>query len=141
MAGQNYTPIDNLLKNPADAVSSVSTHKEAEPQSTDAKNHIEIHEVVEHHPETEVVPYVSHRKEVIEVPPDLQKMGVAASGTPTFSRLQTVKIPLGDDKVLKGLHAPITSSFRWLAELCVYLLKNAHITIKQIHGKIVRTTN
>lgn len=97
-----------------------------------------IEERVELEPRKEVAPYVEVRKETIKLPPDLKRMGVQAVSTPQFSQTKVVKLPISDEKIIAGLHAPVTSSFRWLATLAVYLLRMAHLQLKVVHGKIVR---
>lgn len=97
-----------------------------------------IHEIVEHKAPLEVKDYVEVRKDTIEVPPDLKKIGVVSTGTTQFPAYQSIVLPMSDEKVEAGLHAPITSSIRWFAELCLFILKQAHLTLKKIHGKIIR---
>ncbi|KKR33042.1 MAG: hypothetical protein UU37_C0003G0035 [Candidatus Gottesmanbacteria bacterium GW2011_GWA2_41_12] len=80
-------------------------------------------------------------KEVIELPPDVKKLGVTSvgAGTPvTSSTATTVVLPISDQQVVAGLHAQITSALHWLAAWCVRKLKQAHMTIKVVHGKIMR---
>lgn len=131
---KNYTPIDDLIKQNKNQV---SKPKEAEPFSGKSEK-IVLKEVVEHEPKNEVKPYLKVRKETIEIPPDLKKMGVSTLSTPKFANYKNVVLPISDDKVLKGLHAPIYSSLRWLATLAWYLLQQAHLTLKVVHGHVVR---
>ena len=100
--------------------------------------HIEMHEVVEHEPDKEVQEYVQHRKDVVEVPPELKQLGVQANTATNFPTYQKVELPISDEKVMVGLKAPISSSLRWLAEICIFFLKQAHLTLKMVHGKVVR---
>ncbi len=132
----NYTPIDDLVKKHRQRDEPISQPKEAEP-SPHAKE-IEIKEVVEHKPEEEVRPFVRPRAETIEIPPDLKKMGLQTANTTQFPAYQNIKLPISDEKVVVGLHAPITSSLRWLATFAIFLLKQAHLSLKTIHGKVVR---
>ena len=82
---------------------------------------------------------VEKQTEVIEVPADLQKMGVSATGPAQGHTTSTsVTLPLTDDQIVVGLHAQIISSLRWLAEWCLKKLKQAHIHLKRIKGKIIR---
>lgn len=83
-------------------------------------------------------------KDTIELPPDVKKLGVTTSGPSapvTTTVLPQVPLPISDQQVVTGLHAQILSSLRWLAVWCVKKLKKAHITLKQIHGKIVRVVS
>lgn len=140
---QNFTPINAVVvkpKSPHFALLSGDTRgraKEAEPASL-ASEKYEIKEVVEHRPEEEARPFVTPRPENVELPPDLKKFGLKASGTTQFPSYQNIKLPLSDDKVVIGLHAPISSSLRWLATLALYLLRQAHLTLKVIHGRVIR---
>ena len=75
----------------------------------------------------------------IELPPDIKKLGVTsgASQMPVNSAT-TVTLPLTDDKILSGLNAPIAQSIKWLAVWCLLKLQKAHLTLKKIHGSIIR---
>lgn len=136
MKPKNYTPIDHLLNS-----FSSSFSKEAEPiikPKENLKEVFEIQEMVEHTPEKEITPYVQVRSETIELPPDLKKLGLQPVSHTKFSTYKSLTLPISDDKIIQGLHAPIYSSLRWLATLAMYLLKKAHLTLKVIHGHVVR---
>ncbi|OGK19906.1 hypothetical protein A3C23_04360 [Candidatus Roizmanbacteria bacterium RIFCSPHIGHO2_02_FULL_37_13b] len=144
MTDKNYSSIVNLLPNdPVKTGSSLT--KEGEPgfktqEQIDVSN-AEIssyHEVVEHQPEKELKPFIKTRSETIDLPPDLKQIGVTSVASSKFPNYKQVKLPISDEKVYRGLHSPITSSLRWLAELCFFILKQAHLKIKNIHGKVVR---
>ncbi len=69
--------------------------------------------------------------------PDLKKLGLQAhddarvtSGGPAFD--------IADEQIEKGLRQPVSSSWRWLSEKLVYLLKKAHIQLKMVHGHVKR---
>lgn len=130
---QNFTAIDDVVKKNNQPI---SKPKEIEPVPS-SKETYEIKEVVEHRPEGEVRQYVSPRAESIELPPDLKKMGLQPATTTQFPTYQNIKLPISDNKILTGLHAPITSSLRWLATLAAYLLQKAHLTLKIVHGKVI----
>lgn len=134
----NFTPIDHLL-NPSGAPSSVGTERvEHVGQVASLTEEGAIHEVVEHEINPEVGEFVSEHKDVIEISPDIKALGVESTGNPQFTTTAPVVIPLADDDVIKGLKAPFSSSLRWLAQYCVYILKKAHLHLKNIHGKITR---
>ncbi len=140
MQQQNYTDIQYLIKKHREekaASEQGSSAKEVEPTSPSPEPLL-IQRVVEHEPQKEVLEFVQHRAENIEVPEDLVKMGVETKQTTTFPTYQNVKLPLSDEKIIVGLHQPITSSFRWLAELMIYILKTMHLALKKVHGKIMR---
>lgn len=132
MVTKNYTPINHLI-NPQ---KSISLPKEVEPRINNGEKNT-VQEVVEHEP-------ISHPKiiqihpETIKLPPDLKKLGLQPVSNSQFSNVQNITIPIRDDRVLVGLHAPINSSFRWLATLAVYILSQAHIRLKTVGGKAVR---
>lgn len=83
----------------------------------------------------EVAGYIEQR-EKMKVPPDLKSMGVQAtddvhgSTGPTF--------PISDEKIEEGLHQPVNSSWRWLSQFLLYHLQKMHLTLKKVHGHVVR---
>lgn len=133
---KNFTPINYLIEKYKNQKKSVSQPKEVEPIPYPPE--IEIKEVKESTIEEEIKPFVSYKKETIELPPDLKTLGIQSTSTTTFPTYQTIKLPISDAKIVQGLHAPINSSLRWLATLAIYLLKQAHLALKTIHGKVVR---
>jgi len=135
MNQKKYTPIDDLIKRwqKKDMVSLPS--KESEPVP---KKEIEFKEVREKEVEEEVRSHIVKREETIKLPPDIKKLGLKPVPTTQFPQYQTVKLPLSDEKIITGLHAPVTSSLRWLATLALYLLQQAHLSLKVIRGKVVR---
>lgn len=87
----------------------------------------------------EVSAFIQSNQEEPRIHPDLQKVGVKKTmSVPRYARQNTITLPLTDDMVERGLHAPITSSLRWLAEWSVFILKKAHIVLKKVHGHIKR---
>jgi hypothetical protein len=135
MTQKNYTSIDDLIKKwqQKEAVSLPS--KEAEPIP---KKEIEFKEVKEKEVEEEVRSHLIKKEETIKLPPDIQKLGLKPIPTTDFPQYQNIKLPLSDDKIVVGLHAPISSSLRWLATLALYLLQKAHLSLKVIHGRVIR---
>lgn len=131
---KNFTAINNLVRKYKSS-DRISMPKEAEPVSAEK---FEIKEVVEHRAEEEVRPFISPRQDTIELPPDLKKMGLQSTSSTQFKSYQNIKLPIPDEKVVVGLHAPITSSFRWLATLAIYLLARVHLGLKVVHGKVIR---
>lgn len=128
MSSDNHTPLQ-LVSKPV----------EAEPARATETQEVVYHEVVEHQPKTELPPYVQTRKESIKLPEDLKQETGAEEASPTqFTSYQTVKLPITDEKIEEGLKHPVTSSFRWLSEFYLYLLHQAHLTLKNIKGRVVR---
>ena len=74
----------------------------------------------------------------VTIPAPVQKLGVKSTGDVSTPSVSTVALPLSDDQIATGLHQSITSSWRWLAEWCMRRLKQVHLLLKSIHGKIVR---
>lgn len=134
----NFTNIDDLIRkyqgSKIDDNERISLPKEAEPINKE----FEVKEVVEHKVEDEVRPFISPREDTIELPPDLKKLGLQETSSSQFSSYQNIKLPISDEKIVVGLHAPITSSIRWLATFAVYLLARVHLGLKVIHGKVIR---
>lgn len=131
MTKKNFTSIKDLLeKNKR-----ISLPKEAEPIAAEK---FEIKEPSEDNIEEEVRPFVSPRAETIELPPDLKKMGLQAVSQSQFSDYKNIKLPISDEKIIVGQKAPITSSIRWLATLALYILAQAHLGLKVVHGHVVR---
>jgi hypothetical protein len=137
----NYTPIDDLIKKIR--LSYVSLPKEAEPiQNVSDEPMIDeslIKETeIEHEIPKEVQPYITVNEDALNVSPNLQRFGLKPVSPTGPSIFQSVKLPITDDKVIEGLHKPITSSWRWLSELSLYLLHHAHLALRTIHGHVVR---
>src|SRR3972149_2340218 len=131
MTKKNFTSIKDLLeKNKR-----VSLPKEAEPIAAEK---FEIKEPSEDNIEEEVRPFVSPRAETIGLPPDLKKMGLQAVSQSQFSDYKNIKLPISDEKIVVGQKAPITSSLRWLAAFALYILGQAHLGLKVIHGHVIR---
>lgn len=138
---KNYTPIDDLVKKFKEKKESTFfVGKETEPIIIEPKKEVfEVQEIVEKEPSVEVRPYVEVKKEAIEIDEELKKAGLQpVSGSIKFPDYRSLKFPISDEKVLEGLHAPVNSSLRWLAEFIVYILKKFHIQLKKVHGKVVR---
>lgn len=132
MTTKNYTPINHLISPPKPT----SLPKEVEPIIKSGEKST-IQEVVEHetvnHPKI-----IQIHPETIKLPPNLKKMGLQPVSNSQFSSYKNITTPIPDDRILVGLHAPITSSFRWLATLAIYILNQAHIALKTVRGKTVR---
>lgn len=136
MATKNYTPIDDLIKKWKSPMTGNYT-KEAEPLPR-RQEVAHLQEAVEHEPSVEVKPFVQPRQETIKLPTDLQMIGLQPVKTTQFPSYKNVKLPISDEKIVAGLHEPITSSKRWLSELAFYLLRQAHLTLRTVHGKVIR---
>ncbi len=134
---QNYTAIDDFI---AEKKAVSSPHKESEPVGKSLQlDRGEVSRIVEMQGQDESSQqYISEKKEDIEIPDELKKIGLKPVNVEQFSSFENIKLPISDDKVLTGAHAPITSSLRWLATLGLYLLARAHLTLRIVHGHVVR---
>lgn len=133
--GTQGMAVANTNQNATAGVSGLQ--KEQEPVLTQETGLTEEVSDIEVSPELERIG-VEKRSETIELPPDLQKMGVAATGASQPVTTSTVSLPLSDDQIVKGLHAQIMTSLRWLAEWCIRQLKKTHIRLRRKHGRIER---
>ena len=73
-----------------------------------------------------------------QIDKELEKLGVSSVKSTKFPNFKEITLPISDEKIVEGLEEPVESSFRWLAELAMLILKKAHATLKKIHGKIMR---
>lgn len=93
--------------------------------------------------ETEISPEViasgvKVQPTTIPIPPPVQQMGVTPAGQNIPAVSPAVTLPLSDDQIALGLKQSIWSSWRWLAQWCVRRLKQVHMTLKNIHGRLTR---
>lgn len=115
-----------------------SSGKESEPAATSTDYIMEVGSEEEISSEVSSVGVIS-QPERIEIPPDLQQVGVTpVGGSVPLPNPPTLKLPIPDEQIEKGLHEKIWNSLRWLAEWCVFQLKKAHYRLKTINGKVIR---
>lgn len=74
----------------------------------------------------------------VPIPPSVAQMGVKPAGQNVPAATVTVSLPLSDDQIAQGLKQSIWSSWRWLAQWCVRRLKQVHMGLKSIHGRLTR---
>ncbi len=74
----------------------------------------------------------------IPVPQPVAKMGVAPVGANVPMPATSTVLPLTDDQIATGLNQSIASSWRWLATWCMRRLKQLHMGLKAIGGKVLR---
>jgi hypothetical protein len=135
MSTINYTPIDNLIN--TYQAESTGALKEAEPILKSSET-TQLQEAIEHEPIKEVKSFVHPKAETIKLPPDLKMLGLQPVSNTQFQSYQNIKLPISDDKIIQGLHAPVSSSLRWLATLAVYILRLGHLRLKIVGGKVIR---
>ncbi|MFH1827179.1 MAG: hypothetical protein ABH812_01945 [bacterium] len=131
---RNFTPLQGIS---VGGGGGGSGSKELEPSNSPFEK-IVYYEAFEHEPDQETAQYVENRPETIKINEDLKKIGVQSNHNSKFSSFKEVRLPLSDKKIVEGLKEPVDSSFRWLAEFAILILKKAHATLKNIHGRIMR---
>jgi hypothetical protein len=140
MGVNNFTPLQDLKQNNG-FFSSSDQSKETEPlyHEGDMPEKLIMHEASEYNIDEEAAKFIEKRGKTVDINEDLRKIGVIPVETNDgSSNFKQVHLPITDDSVVAGLKQPITSSFRWLAEFALYLLRKAHMILKKVHGKIVR---
>lgn len=83
---------------------------------------------------------VTMQPTTVVLPNIVKNAGVQALNpqAPVITFAPTVKLPLSDDQIAKGLHESVASSVRWLAQWCMRRLKQVHIVAKDVGGRLVR---
>lgn len=76
----------------------------------------------------------------IPIPPPVVKMGVQPTGANIPMPTASAILPISDDQIAQGLAGSIKDSFRWLAEWCLRRLKQVHVGLQSVHGKLMRVT-
>lgn len=122
---------------------SVGATKEAGPSVSKVERHVEDGGEMERPPEQSMKheqKRMSQRKDIPDIHPDAAKAGLqVAPSASQFPTIYDVKVPvLKDDEIESNLHQSFWTGARWLAELCKYILWQAHIKLKRVGGKIVR---
>lgn len=139
----NHTKIDHLLdediKKKPETIS-YSVESEPIPKRSEIKAESKV-DIVETEPkieDKELEEYIKVEKTHFELDPKLKQAGLEVIDSSTLDPRHNVKLPISDEKVLEGLHQPVNSSWRWLAEIARFMLIKAHVSLKKIHGHIVR---
>lgn len=74
----------------------------------------------------------------IPIPQPVSAMGVKPVGQNVPGAAPAVALPLSDDQIALGLKQSIWTSWRWLAQWCIRKLKQVHMRLKHIHGRLTR---
>jgi hypothetical protein len=75
----------------------------------------------------------------VPIPPRVTNLGVKPAGQNIPNQtVSTVVLPLTDDQIASGLHEGLSSSWRWFSEWCLRRMKQLHVVVKIVHGKLVR---
>lgn len=145
MGKNNFTPIDQLLdkfqKQGTVSEQAVSISKEGEPIKISSDTDDYGLEPTESEPKIEdeqVKEYLKATPKKIELDPQLKRAGLVSVDNSSLDPRHKITLPISDEKIIQGLQQPVTSSWRWLAEWSNFLLRRAHLTIKVVHGHIVR---
>lgn len=129
---------------PVSAVASGTTQgKESEPLAASREPVRDLTAEVTVAPEVAEVGVQPVRGDIVELPPDLKKLGVSHTGSSvpvTNVAIPPVSLPISDSAVVSGLHAKVTSSLKWLSVWCIKKLTKAHVMLKIVHGKITRVS-
>lgn len=139
----NFTSIDFLLNQSA-PVSPISTGsvEKIEPvggRIIESKPIAEIQEAAKNEqPQQNVQDYVKVHSQVPIIPADVAAAGVAVSPAVLSAQEPIIELPLPDEQIPAALKKPVSSGLRWIAEICVYMLRKAHLKLKTIHGKVTR---
>ncbi len=145
MSQLNYTPIDGLLEeylkaSPKSSVISIT--KEGEPITIAAevapKKDFILTEAEPKVEDKEVKEFVEMTKNEPTLSPELKKAGLNVVESSSLDPKHKITLPITDDKILEGLDKPMNTSWRWLSEFARFFLLQAHISLKKIHGKVVR---
>ncbi len=80
---------------------------------------------------------VTIRPTTIPIPKPVQQMGVAP-GPANIPMPAATTVPLTDDQIAQGLTKTVRDSWLWLSQWCIRQLKKVHMSVKYVHGKIVR---
>lgn len=155
----NFTPIDFLLNQatslqPNSSISSSEQQSPANPISTGSVEKTEPigGRIIESKPIAEIQegakneqPQQSNTQDYIQVnssiptiPADVAAAGVEVSPSAQDVLQPVLELPLPDEKIPVALKKPVSSGIRWIAEICVYMLRKAHLQLKTIHGKVMR---
>lgn len=144
---QNFTPIESLINQLTSPQSQPTPTGNVEKREPIGAAHLESPTPTEAYTDEQddkqtqeyIANNVEIKNDIPDIPADVAAAGVAVSGVQPWGLTpKVVELPLKDEEIPAGLKKPVSSGMRWLAEICVYMLKKAHLKIKQIHGKVMR---
>ena len=113
----NFTPLGKSIFTNREEVS-IDSSNSLGPMPTVFNNpqEISIETGNDHALDIEVSPFMDSRQEVANVSSDLKDF-ISPIDSTHFRSFEKITLPLTEEKIQKGLKEPITSSFRWFAEL------------------------
>lgn len=130
MSPMHFTPL--TLSSDVD-VDAAPHFKETEPV---APREVATVEEVAQEEKSEVTDYIEELPEAPKLSKEEVEAGVSTGGTITLSDNKTIELPIPLEKLDEGLHKPVSSGWRWLAESVKFLLKRFHLMVVTIHGKL-----
>lgn len=145
---QNFTSIDFLLnKSTPDSLPfSTGSVEKTEPMGgriIESKPILEIQEEAKNEqpqqPNTQ--DYIQVNSSIPSIPADVAAAGVQVSPSAQDVLQPVLELPLPDEKIPLALKKPVSSGVRWIAEICLYMLRKAHLKLKTIHGKVMRVAS
>lgn len=78
---------------------------------------------------------------IVPIPQRVSQMGVKPAGANIpVQTATTVVLPMSDEAISTGLGQGVTSSWRWFSEWCLRRMKQLHVIVKIVHGKLIRVT-
>ncbi len=140
MAQVNHTPIGELVKKHNEMKhGSGSASKEFAP--TPAREIAEVESPAEEPTPEAAQEFAKPKANSIKLPPELKKAGVKTiddNDDQFHAALYKIKLPISDEKIMEDLKARPTESKRWYATILLYMLQQAHLTLKKMGTKVVR---
>ena len=144
-AGASSTPqpLSTQTPVPSPTPISVGATKETGPSVSKIEQYAEDGGEMERPPEQSMKQEqkrMSQRKDIPDIHPDAAKAGLqVAPSASAFPTVYDVNVPIyKDEQILENLHKNFWTGARWLAELCKYILWQAHIRLRKVGDKIVR---
>lgn len=88
----------------------------------------------------EVAEYIKQQDETVKIPEALKAIGIEADAKDQEFKevVEGPQLPLTDQQIADGLKQPINMSVRWLSLFLLYILQQAHYTIKTVKGHVTR---
>lgn len=136
---------NSMYQSPPDPVvgAPVGVHKEIENAAPPSESPMvqEYGREVDSLPKEVASAGVTIRPTTIPIPPPAASLGVTPGPSNIPLPTATVVLPLSDDQIAQGLGKSISTSWRWLAEWCLRRLKQAHVGLQYVKGRLVRVNS
>lgn len=136
MNKHSYTSVDYLLGKAGRGNKEVEPRFAERPSITESTLPKEHEQLKEPQTQPGPTPTIQIIPELPELDEELKAEGVELEDHDTiFVNSRKIDLPLPLERVDQGLHKPVTTGWRWLAELTKYILARFHIVIKKIGNK------